>query len=454
MNLLRWVADIGTVIGVVISSADTASEHIGHHLLDLADWDVTIDDSRSASAGGGRVYRTTGFELRTVSTLHIHLENAGDLFEDPTFIVFASRHSGDSGPLLTGHFTGNIGQTNEFGGEPLTVAMAAPAAHHQLIRSLATFAPPEYNVGVECTHHGPSEVGYPSLFAELGSGPDQWEDPSAARAVARAILSLKGSQPHQAKQLVGFGGGHYAPRFERIVRETNWAVGHIAADWALTDLHEHEALESVVDQLFEKSESRIAVIDRENRLIQRAIEKLGYTVVSETWVRETSALSLSLVETVETRLGHVDDGTRFGITAADWTGEFEIYELPAKLVDLATTVDRTATLDAAHRRCIAYSTAEGATRFTGRIAVTDDEVHNRMVSDMLDLLAEKFTIERKNDQVTLTERSFDPEKAAQLGVTEGPAFGQLANGESIEVDDRLIDPEDVHSVRKHIISLK
>lgn len=205
------------MLGIVVSTADEASVAIGDQLRAVADWTAHTDDH----------HRTDGAELVVVDQLHTELETPATLFSTPPALVaFASRHSGETGQLLTAHHTGNIGPA-EYGGDPNTLARAAPAAHARVLAALDEHAPAGYDVGAECTHHGPSMVGAPSLFVEVGSGPDQWTADAPARAVARAILSLRGvaadrQAAAQRRTVVGFGGGHYVPRLERVIRETDW----------------------------------------------------------------------------------------------------------------------------------------------------------------------------------------------------------------------------------------
>ncbi|MFB6200761.1 MAG: D-aminoacyl-tRNA deacylase, partial [Halorhabdus sp.] len=245
-------------VAIVVSTADRASEHIFEQLLDVTQWTTTRDESRPPAEGGGDVYLTDGFELRVFDEWHLELDGVAENFDDPGLIVFASRHSGETGPLLTAHHTGNFGPA-EYGGADRDLARAAPTAHSRVLDALDEHAPENYEVGMECTHHGPTDVGAPSMFVEVGSGPDEWDDPAAAEAAARAILALRGVAPDAPREdgdrrhLVGVGGNHYAPRFERIVRETDWAVGHIAADWGLEELGDPLDNEAVLRAAFEES---------------------------------------------------------------------------------------------------------------------------------------------------------------------------------------------------------
>lgn len=451
------------MIGVVVSRADEASERIGEHLLALRNWDERTDPDSPEADGGGTFYRSGSFELRTFEGLHLFLDGVAEAFTDPELVVFASRHSGKTGPLLTGHFTGNFG-TAEFGGTEGQLATAAPTALDRVLAALTEHAPEGYETGIECTHHGPSEVGAPSLFVELGSGPDQWNDDEAASAAARAILALDDPPPVDVDAaaghvLVGFGGGHYAPRFERILRETGWTVGHVGADWGLKALEELDVgpLEDggrVLAQAFERSGAEHALVIGDHPAIETAVEDLGYHVVDETWVRETDGVPLAVVDRLETALCPVDEGLRFGDPATGHDGAFEVVELPDELLGEARSIDRERTRTAVERSVLAFETEEGGTITSGIGAVASSKDRETLIGDLVDVLAREYeTVRREEGGVVVRERAFDPERARELGVPEGPSFGKLSGGEPVEVDGRTVDPEDVTISRSYRISV-
>jgi len=363
--------------------------------------------------------------------------------------VFASRHSGDTGPLLTAHFTGNFGPA-EYGGVTGGLAEACPNAHAALLGAFEEHAPDEYDVGMECTHHGPSEVGVPSLFAELGSDDEQWDDPEGARAVARGILDLAGVSPHRERQLVGFGGGHYVPRFERIERETDWAVGHIAADWVLDAMGSPDQNRDVLERAFEESRADRAVVEGEYPDLKRAVAELGYEVVGETWVRETSGVALELVERAESDLSGIAEGLRFGdaATAVAGDADYEVVDLPDGLLVEAQGIDADGTREAVAANLLAFETEQSGTRAAGRAAVRGPDDRDELVDALADLLERKYdSVAREEGAVVARETTFDPEKARTLGVPEGPAFGKLSSGQSVTVRGDEIDPETVQSER-------
>jgi len=473
------------MLAIVVSHADSASVHIGEHLRDLADWREYTDGSRPESDGGGTVFRLPSdaedptadpaVELREFDDLHLDLVDPADAFGrvddvadergadaservQPDLLVFASRHAGETDELLTAHHTGNFGPA-DYGGDPGAFARTCPNAQRRVLTALRDHAPPDYEVGMECTHHGPTAVGVPSMFVEVGSAEEQWDDPAAARAVANAILDLQGvpadapaengddADDGTRRQVVGFGGGHYAPRFERIARETDWAVGHVAADWGLDAMGDPGENRAVLERVFTESAATLAVVEGDRPDLTAAIADLGYRVVSETWLRETTGVPLGLVERVEAELGAVEAGVRFGDPAsgADPAAEFAVVDLPAALLTEARGIDGDRAWAAVADGALAFATEQGGTLVGARAALADPAARRGVVESLATILESAYDSVTVTDEAVVAERSaFDPEKARALGVSEGPAFGKLSAGEAVEVGGRTIPPEAVH----------
>lgn len=464
------------MIGIVVSRADSASVLIGEHLLDLEHWHEERDESRPESDGGGIFYRLDDVELRVFDDLHLHLDGVdrafsfydaeSDSHSSLDMLVFASRHAGETGPLLSTHVTGNFGSA-EYGGHDESLARAAPNAQVTALCALTEHAPDDYDVGMEGTHHGPTEIDTPSLFVELGSDEQQWNDPDGARTVARAILALRGVDPDSTRTVVGFGGGHYVPRFERVVRETDWAVGHIGVNWALDAVGDPDEHRSLIREAFERSGAEYALIDGDAPELERVIRDLGYRIVSETWTRETTGIPLELVTRIEREVATVENGLRFGERASrtnsrdrdenrnrdETKDEFTVIDLPADLLAEANGIDRERTLSAVREHSIAVTTDEGGTRLEETIVLPESVNRNDLVSVFVTVLETKYdTVERDGDQIVAHETAFSPALARAEGVPEGPAFGRLSNGQDVEVDGTVVSPSDVEEERTHVFS--
>ncbi|MFB6196686.1 MAG: D-aminoacyl-tRNA deacylase, partial [Halobacteriaceae archaeon] len=396
-------------IGIVISREDIASLTIKDALLERVDWEE-----------GDDCLRYDRFELRTFDRLHLHLNEVALEFNDPDLLIFASRHSGDSGALCSTHFTGNFG-TADFGGRPMELAKPAPRAVKRVLNQLERIAPAEYDVSMECTHHGPSNVGCPSFFVELGSDETRWSDERAATSIARSILELDNELVDTNKVVTVFGDGHYAPRSTRIVTETDWSVGHVAADWATGDM-----TDKMIQAAFDKSNTERAVVERDP--LAERISNLGYDVVSERWIRETEGVALGFVQEVEDRLGSIDDGVRLGEPAKDQVA-YEIRTLPDELLREVNGIDPNRVLAAAREAFVAFETAENGNKLKPRVAAPSDSMRE-FVEKLCSILASKYdVVDWTSDDIIVKQEKFDASAAADLGVPEGPKFGKLAAGE-------------------------
>lgn len=425
------------MIGIVVSTEDEASAHIGEHLLELADWTEFEPDA----------YRTEGFELRIFDEWHLELDGVADAFDDPDCVVFASRHSGDSGQLLSAHFTGNFGEA-EFGGQSRSLSTPCPGGLKEVLAALEANAPEGWDVTMECTHHGPTEVGGPSMFVELGSDEEQWQDPDGARAVAKSILALEGEIPAPSRTVVGFGGNHYAPRPTRLVLETDVAVGHVAADWSLAEFDPAASHSDLLEEMFATSGSTMAVIDGDKSDLVELLESLGYRVVSEHWLRETTGVPPGLVEAVESELAPIDSGVRFGKRTTSETG-FVVRDLPDGLLAECQTIDDDRTREVIEEHAIAYETMENGNLLRGGAAFPSENDRTALLEDLVDVLAAEYETAKLTEDAVIAERfAFDPAAARDAGVPEGPKFGRLASGHAVEVDGVTVEPESVRKREK------
>lgn len=426
---------------------------IGEALKRRHDWEKTEDETHSSSTGGGTVRYTDQFEMRTFDTIHLDLVNVADVFDDPDAIVFVSKHAGDTGPLLTTHVPGNIGNAAH-GGEPNSIPDAAPNLMKAVYRELNQNAPDGYDVAIECTHHGPSEVGAPTIFVEIGSGPDEWTDPAPAETVANAVLDLHGVSPRAGRTVVGFGGGHYAPRFTRIIRDTTWNVGHIAASWSLDEIEDPAVLSTVVECAIERSAGDVVLLDGECPSVANALEEINIQRVTETWIREVDDRSFDLIVTVETLLGSIDSGTRCGTQRGPSPDELQRVELPPELVDTLNGMDPDAAMDVISRNCIGYRTTENGNRLTGVLVLGPGRTVKDIIHELRPVLESHFEdVAIMEQELVLKDRAFDPDAARARGVPEGPSFGQLASGGTVTVDGEDIHPEEVLRERVQRIAL-
>lgn len=431
-----------------MSRSDSVSVLIGNEILKMGKWIQKIDLNRVDAEGGGKYYCTDGFELREFEGLHIQLEGVELAFGDMECIIFVSRHVGETGALLTAHYTGNFGEA-KFGGKPRELSRACPNLHKFIVDALGKYAPPNYEVGIECTHHGPSDINVPSMFVEIGSSDQEWGDVEAAESVAKAVMSIKGNGPDCEKTIVGFGGGHYMPRFERIIKETDWAIGHVAADWCLEEMGELD--EEMIKNIFDKSGSNRCVVVNENLELKRAIRDAGYEIVGEKWVRETNGLGLEVVSMMETSISTIENGLRFGMVRSN---QMEIRELNESLLRDVQAINSKRVKEVVMKNTIAFETVENGSRIRGKVAIENQQAYENIVEEFCHILKEKYElVVLTGREIRIREQIFSPDKARRMGVEEGPKFGELASGKSIEIGDRILMPDEVQEEKIRIYKL-
>jgi len=226
---------MGSKVVIVASKADPASMNIARAILELYGLEET-----ERQFEGSPVYVKGDVELVFTNADTIHAEHVADALGAGAVII-ASRHASAKGePTLSTHTPGNLGHEAEHGGRPRELAWSEPRRMKSALRALSGGREQrglvDYRVCLEATHHGPTGLGAPVVFVEIGSTPDRWEDPAAGEVVAEAIWEAA-TRPSGDVRAVGFGGGHYAPKFtELALEDVGLAIGHIVPRYAFQAL--------------------------------------------------------------------------------------------------------------------------------------------------------------------------------------------------------------------------
>ncbi|MDV0447672.1 hypothetical protein MsAg5_15830 [Methanosarcinaceae archaeon Ag5] len=319
-------------IAIICSLSDVASVNIKDNLLKAATWTVKELPSEDAMKEALSLFPPTEpseetmpsaheflgtnlftgiFELQASDVLfRLILLDGKHIFQDrldlrlkhlnmpADQIIFASKHRSKSETkALTVHPTGNAGES-ALGGFPQSLSVPMPLEMKKMILAMADLNERlglAFDVTMEVTHHGPTALSVPSMFAEIGSTENEWGIPLAGEIIAQSILSLSSdfgfdltrsdtylelvSDPVLA---VGFGGGHYAERQTKDLFRTKLAFGHIFPKHQLDVL-----TETVVSDAFLKTGANIAFFDKKSmkgddrRRLFEMISAMGYRVLSD-----------------------------------------------------------------------------------------------------------------------------------------------------------------------------
>ncbi len=218
---------------IMTTKIDRASMNIMEKLIEnfgFKETDMVFD--------GNPVYRKGETLILTTNDEMIYYDNLDKAIDAqlgfmPEVIAFASRHSSKQKlPALTTHVTGNWGKAM-YGGKDKSLAIALPSAMKLALLKMNELNDLGWTVCYEATHHGPSELGVPSFFIEIGSSEEEWVNNRAGEIIAETIVYvLENYEKAKFKVAIGIGGGHYAPKQTKRALETDIAFGHIAPKYA------------------------------------------------------------------------------------------------------------------------------------------------------------------------------------------------------------------------------
>jgi D-aminoacyl-tRNA deacylase len=313
-----------------------------------------------------------------------------------------------------------------------------------VLRNLAAAAPPGYRVSYEVTHHGPTEMGIPSFFVEIGSTMEEWRDPRAGAAVASAVLH---AQPKDPIPLIGLGGTHYAARETAIALKTRGAFGHIAHSREVARLDT-----ALIRAMRDRSGALAAYIDRkavsteEVHVLRRMLEAEGIPEVGEGELQALGNLDFRTFLGMRKQAQTIAPGSVVHPHNIAGSGAVVEVQIPADVFQEAVRCNGN---DVAR-----YVTSLPCAHITGSdgkmlpVFLSFEEqragVINHLITFCVKLINGCADTAVEGDRLIIRRTQFDPRKARDLGVPR-EQFGRLAAGQAIDLKGRIITPAMVHT---------
>ncbi|MFO7711318.1 MAG: D-aminoacyl-tRNA deacylase [Candidatus Woesearchaeota archaeon] len=231
---------------VIVSTKDPAGMNIKEHLL-------KYPAKESGEKFNHKVYSFKDFTLYTTDKDSVYCEGIDqDLPED--MIIFATKHQSKAKrPCLCCHVPGNW-NTADIGGEDRTLCKAPAEYIREALRILDEINDLGFEVSIEQTHHGPA-INKPCMFIEIGSSQEEWENKKAGKLIAETIIRLTKEPPKERRTAIVLGGGHYNETANRLIRDSDLAIGHICAKFLLEHLDR-----DILEQAIEKNTTRADLI--------------------------------------------------------------------------------------------------------------------------------------------------------------------------------------------------
>ena len=187
----------------------------------------------------GDIFRGKKFDLLIIPSPTISADWLEEKFDYDNY-VFLSKHAAESGVLaLTCHNTGNFADA-KFGGNPKQVAIPFSSFQKTYLQNLWEerdfFS--DFQITIEATHHGPTNLNKPCIFIEIGTTYKQWNDTNLCSSIA-SIIKQTFEQPFKQFPLaLCFGGTHYSEKFTNEIISGEFGLGTVIPKHALEFLDE------------------------------------------------------------------------------------------------------------------------------------------------------------------------------------------------------------------------
>jgi D-aminoacyl-tRNA deacylase len=257
---------------IICSTEDKASMNIRNNLLNSNLYSFEKSEKKWHE---NPLYQFEGFRVNDVlnsflsnNQIYLGLTSKRLIFLDklnldksninPEAIIFSSRHTSKTAkPAILIHTTGNWSDDVKFGGSPYklskTSALLQKAGFHCLEDHLKRTNLSGFKFDMEVTHHGPTNLESPLVYMELGSSKQEWNIKKAGEMVGNAIIDtifkyLSYNEDANIKIGLGFGGTHYAPNFNKIMRNKDIALSFICPKYYIQNLND-----SLIKQMIENT---------------------------------------------------------------------------------------------------------------------------------------------------------------------------------------------------------
>jgi D-aminoacyl-tRNA deacylase len=231
---------------IIIWAKCPVGNNIKQRLLELFNFEIAEE-----KFDNNQVYQfkeNNNIKLYTINTKHVDANNLDKRIKAEQFI-FATTHRAESGkPSLSYHTPGNWNKA-KLGGFDKKLCIAPALLLKKAFLELNKLnSNSDYNVTLECTHHGPY-LEKPCMYIEIGSSEKQWNDKNAAIVNAKVIMNiLKDDADNKEKRknriAIGLGGLHYCDNFNKVLLRTNIAIGHICPKYSLQYLDEEMLIQA------------------------------------------------------------------------------------------------------------------------------------------------------------------------------------------------------------------